>query len=69
MHIKNLGLPLDNKLLAALPRFLGDPDRQLERCNTDRKPVSREVWLIVHNDLRRAPAVRAVASFLEGCLR
>lgn len=55
--------------LAALPRFLGDTDRRLERCNTDRKPVSREVWLIVHNDLRRAPAVRAVASFLEGCLR
>jgi DNA-binding transcriptional LysR family regulator len=55
--------------LAALPRFLGDTDRRLERCDTDRKPVSREVWLIVHNDLRRAPAVRAVAGFLEDCLR
>jgi DNA-binding transcriptional LysR family regulator len=55
--------------LAALPRFLGDPDRRLERCDTDRKPVSREVWLLVHNDLRRAPAVRAVAGFIEDCLR
>jgi DNA-binding transcriptional LysR family regulator len=54
--------------LAVLPRFLGDRDPLLERYDTGRKPVGREVWLLVHPDLRRAPAVRAVASFLESCL-
>jgi DNA-binding transcriptional LysR family regulator len=55
--------------LAALPRFLGDHDPRLTRHDTGRKPAGREVWLVVHRDLRRAPAVRAVASFLESCLR
>lgn len=54
--------------LAALPRFLGDRDSRLARCDAGRKPAGREVWLVIHRDLRRAPAVRAVASFLEECL-
>jgi DNA-binding transcriptional LysR family regulator len=54
--------------LAALPRFLGDRDPQLERWGTRGKPAGREIWLVVHRDLRRALAVRAVASFLERCL-
>jgi len=53
--------------LAALPRFLGDPE--LELYDSGQRPVGREIWLVVHRDLRRAPAVRAVASFLEDCLR
>ena len=55
--------------LAVLPKFLGDPDPLLEPYNSGQKPVGREVWLVIHRDLRRAPAVRAVASFLEGCVR
>jgi DNA-binding transcriptional LysR family regulator len=55
--------------LAALPRFLGDRDTRLERYDSGRKPAGREVWLVLHRDLRRAPAVRAVASFLETCLQ
>ncbi|MDN5000541.1 LysR family transcriptional regulator [Bradyrhizobium sp. GCM10027634] len=54
--------------LAALPRFLGDADPRLERHDIGGRPVGREIWLVVHRDLRRTPAVRAVASFIEGCL-
>jgi hypothetical protein len=31
------------------------------------KAVTRDVWLAVHGDLRRAPPVRAVMAFLVGC--
>jgi DNA-binding transcriptional LysR family regulator len=55
--------------LAALPHFLGDGDPGLERYRTNHKPVSRDVWLVVHRDLRHAPAVRAVMEFLAGCMR
>lgn len=55
--------------LAALPHFLGDGDPRLERYESGEKPVSRDVWLLVHRDLRRAPAVRAVMEFLVNCLK
>ncbi|MBR0793155.1 LysR family transcriptional regulator [Bradyrhizobium manausense] len=54
--------------LAALPKFLGETDPRLERHDVGGRPVGREVWLVLHRDLRRTPAVRAVASFIEGCL-
>lgn len=55
--------------LAALPHFLGDGDPGLDRHDTGQKRVAREVWLVVHRDLRRAPAVRAVMDFLTDCLK
>jgi DNA-binding transcriptional LysR family regulator len=55
--------------LAALPHFMGDSDPRLGRYQTDRKSVSRDVWLVVHRDLRHTPAVRAVMEFLASCLR
>jgi len=55
--------------LAALPHFMGEGDPRLGRYRTDRKPVSRDVWLVVHRDLRHTPAVRAVMEFLARCLR
>ncbi|HUZ65187.1 MAG TPA: LysR family transcriptional regulator [Acetobacteraceae bacterium] len=53
--------------VAALPHFLGDADAGLVRVEVVAKPVRREVWLVVHGDLRRAPAVRAVMGFLAEC--
>jgi DNA-binding transcriptional LysR family regulator len=55
--------------LAALPHFLGDRDDGLARHEVGGKQVGRDVWLVVHRDLRRAPAVRAVMEFLAGCMR
>ncbi len=55
--------------LAILPHFLGDPDPNLRRCEVAQKPVTRDVWLLVHRDLRNTPAVRAVMEFLVDCLK
>jgi DNA-binding transcriptional LysR family regulator len=55
--------------VAALPHYLGDADSGLQRHVVTQKPVSRDVWLAVHRDLRQVPAVRAVMEFLVSCLR
>jgi DNA-binding transcriptional LysR family regulator len=55
--------------LAALPHYLGDGDPLLQRHVVTQKPISRDVWLVVHRDLRQVPAVRAVMEFLAGCMR
>ena len=54
--------------IAALPHYLGDRDGSLQRYEVTQKPVTRDVWLVVHRDLRRTPAVRAVMEFLAGCV-
>jgi DNA-binding transcriptional LysR family regulator len=55
--------------LAVLPHFLGEPDPTLERYNAAPAPPSRDVWLLVHRDLRQAPLVRAVMEFLTDCIK
>jgi len=55
--------------LAALPHFLGDGDPLLARYETETGEVRRDVWLVVHRDLRKAPAIRAVMEFLARCLK
>jgi DNA-binding transcriptional LysR family regulator len=55
--------------VAALPHYLGDGDPRLQRCAVTERPVSRDVWLAVHRDLRQVAAVRAVMEFLVGCLK
>jgi DNA-binding transcriptional LysR family regulator len=54
--------------LAVLPDFLGDADPKLMRYAVAPIPVRRDLWLVVHRDLRNAPAVRAVMEFLTECL-
>jgi DNA-binding transcriptional LysR family regulator len=49
--------------VAGLPCFLGDRDRDLARIDEDVPPFSRDIWLAVHRDLRKTPAVRAVMDF------
>jgi DNA-binding transcriptional LysR family regulator len=55
--------------IAALPHYLGDSDPRLQRHEVTERPVSRDVWLLVHRDLRQVPAVRAVIEFLVSCLK
>ena len=55
--------------VAALPHYLGDGDPRLQRFVVRQKPVSRDVWLAVHRDLRQVAAVRAVMEFLGSCLK
>lgn len=55
--------------LAALPRFLGDADARLERLPADARAAARELWLLVHPDLRRSPRVRLVLDYLADMIQ
>jgi DNA-binding transcriptional LysR family regulator len=50
--------------VAGLPCFLGERDRDLVRIHEDVPSFAREIWLVVHHDLRKTPAVRAVMDFV-----
>lgn len=50
--------------VAGLPCFIGDRDHDLVRISKDVPPFARGIWLLVHRDLRRSPAVRAVMDFV-----
>jgi DNA-binding transcriptional LysR family regulator len=50
--------------VAGLPSFLGDADEQLLRLPHDGESFGRELWLIVHQDLKRSQSVRAVMDFV-----
>jgi len=54
--------------IAALPRYFGDREPGLQIIEAGHTRVAREIWLVVHRDLQRAPLVRAVLDFLAGCL-
>jgi DNA-binding transcriptional LysR family regulator len=54
--------------VAGLPCFIGDRDRDLIRVGEDVPPFARDIWLLVHRDLRRTPAVRAVMDFVAGVI-
>jgi DNA-binding transcriptional LysR family regulator len=49
--------------VAGLPCFLGEQDRDLVRIGERVPPFVRDIWLAVHRDLRKTPAVRAVTDF------
>lgn len=50
--------------VALLPRYLAEAEPGLVALNPGRPLPSREIWLAVHDDVRRAPRVRAVIDFL-----
>lgn len=55
--------------VAVLPRFLGDVTTGLERRLVAPAAAGRDVWLVVHRDLRRAAVIRAVMEFLVDCIK
>jgi DNA-binding transcriptional LysR family regulator len=55
--------------LCVLPHFLGDADTRLQRHIAAPGTVGRDIWLLVHRDLRRAAAIRAVMEFLGECVK
>lgn len=54
--------------VAGLPCFLGDREHGLVRVYDDVPSFSREIWLVVHRDLRKTPAVRAVMDFVAAAV-
>ncbi len=49
--------------VAGLPCFMGDVDPELDRIGEGLPFFSRDIWLVVHRDLRNTPSVRAVMDF------
>lgn len=50
--------------LAVLPTLIADRDSMLVQVNAVDGPSARDLWLSVHADLRRSPAVRATMDHL-----
>lgn len=50
--------------VAGLPLFLGEANSDLVRIDAKTPPFSREIWLVVHRDLRNSRPVRAVMDFV-----
>ena len=50
--------------VGGLPCFLGEADETLQRVTDDEPSFSRDIWLVVHRDVRSAGPVRAVMDFL-----
>jgi DNA-binding transcriptional LysR family regulator len=55
--------------ISELPCFLADQNDGVERVWPDEKPALRPVWLITHEDLRRAARVRLVSSAITEAFR
>lgn len=50
--------------VAGLPCFLGEADSDLIRIDGNVPSFSRDIWLVVHRDLRNSRRVRAVMDFV-----
>lgn len=50
--------------IAVLPHFVGTTDPKLRRVATETTAPDRDIWLLVHPDLRRAPRIRAAMDYL-----
>jgi DNA-binding transcriptional LysR family regulator len=50
--------------VAGLPCFLGEADSDLVRLDRNAPSFSRDIWLVVHRDLRNSGPVRAVMDFV-----
>lgn len=58
-HIASAGMGI-----AVLPHFTGTTDANLRRVPTATPAPDRDIWLLVHPDLRRAPRIRTVMDYL-----
>ena len=50
--------------LAVLPHFMAAGDARLEQLPVASGTPAREIWLVVHPDVRRSPRVRLIADLL-----
>lgn len=50
--------------VAVLPHFVGTTDPRLRRVAAETDAPDRDIWLLVHPDLRRAPRVRVAMDYL-----
>jgi DNA-binding transcriptional LysR family regulator len=50
--------------VAGLPCFIGETDTALRRLDHAGEHFARDIWLVVHEDLKRSATIRAVIDFL-----
>ena len=50
--------------VACIPRFLGDRQMRLRLLPTPISAPKAEIWMLVHDDIRRFPRIKAVVSVL-----
>jgi len=50
--------------IVSLPDYLAARYPELARVPSRARPIARELWLVVHDDLRGSPTVRATIDFL-----
>src|SRR5690606_24134504 len=50
---------------SVLPTTVGDNEPDLVRIEPEAPPMSREIWLMVHPELRHLTRIRAVLDWLE----
>lgn len=55
--------------VAGLPTFIGDADPLLQRLPFEGEIFSRQIWLVVHADLRHSPLIRDVMGFIVEIVR
>lgn len=51
--------------IAGLPCFIGDRETTLQRVDVEHVPFSRDIWMVVHEDLQKIAAVGAVKTFIR----
>ena len=55
--------------LGALPTLIGDTEPELQRCFAPPPELSAELWLIVREEIKTHPHVRAFADYLACYIR
>ena len=55
--------------LGVLPCFAADQDAALTRLSPPLEEITRDLYLVMHQDLRRSPAVRAVSEAFSGIFK
>lgn len=63
LSVALLGATRASAGLAMLPRYLGDPEPELQRLDVPHAP-HEDLYLTVHRDLRETPRVRVLMNFL-----
>ncbi|MEX1199696.1 MAG: LysR family transcriptional regulator [Methylophaga sp.] len=53
--------------IVVLPDFMGSQDKRLIHVPHKGEASTREVWVAVHSDLRHAPRIQSVMTFLNEC--
>ncbi|HEY0255792.1 MAG TPA: LysR substrate-binding domain-containing protein, partial [Kofleriaceae bacterium] len=55
--------------IVVLPHYVAAAYPELVPVATKLRPIKRELWRVMHEDLRAVPSVRAVTEFLDACTR